>query len=121
MTAKEEGLWDPIPSLPGNVPVSREDIRHMQNRMERFSANAVVPGDLATVPDCAETVCRWRVVEAADFGTGTVERPLRRLQGRALPAYPQAEESTTTASSASGISAAAASDNGAPRMQYTFV
>ena len=121
MTAKEEGLWDPIPAMSGNVPVTKEDIRHMQARMEQFSATAVVPGDLATVPDCAESFCRWLVVEAANFATGTVERPLRRLQGRALPAYPPAGTSTTAAGSASASGSVAADGSGAPRMQYTFV
>ena len=89
MTAKEEGLWDPLPPMPGLVPVSREDIRHMQNRVHQFNALAPLPvQSLVSVPQCAESFCRWLVVEAADAAAGEAPRPLPRLAGRALPALP---------------------------------
>ena len=73
MTAKAEGLWDPIAALPGLMPVSAEDVRHMQNRMHQFFASAPVPsGTLASVPDCRESWCRWVVVDSALAAVGQV-------------------------------------------------
>ena len=94
MTAKEEGLWDPVPSLPGVVPVSKEDIRHMQSRVHQFVVTAPVPretlgGDFAEVPECRESFCRWLVLESTAYAYQAVERPLRHLSGRALPPMPQ--------------------------------
>ena len=89
MTAKEEGLWDPVPPLPGSVAVTKEDIRHMQNRVQQF--NALAPLDeksMVTVPSCAESFCRWLVAEATTFAAGAVERPLQVLRGRAVPQLP---------------------------------
>ena len=93
LTAKEEGLWDPLPCLPGLVPVTREDIRHMQSRVHQFNALVPVPGsNIVKVPDCAESFCRWLLVDAAAFATGRVERPVQKLQGRALPPLPEEHE-----------------------------
>ena len=92
MTAKEEGLWDALPSLPGLTPVTREDIRHMQSRVEQFHATVPVPpGSLAAIPDCKETWCRWLVADAATFATRSVERPVRVLAGRPPPRLPDGE------------------------------
>lgn len=89
MTAKDEGLWDPIPPLPGCTPVTREDIRHMQQRVHQFTARAAVPdSSLVMVPKCRESFCRWLVVESAQFANRVVERPLQQLVGRALPVLP---------------------------------
>ncbi len=89
MTAKEEGLWDPIPALPGLMPVGREDIKHMQQRVHQFNALVPVPEDeMVTVPDCRETFCRWLVCDSTTFAVGRVPRPLRQLQGRAVPDLP---------------------------------
>jgi len=91
MTAKDEGLWDPIPPLPGLVPVCKEDIRHMQNRVFQFHAAAPLPQErLAGVPACRETFCRWLLAEAAAAAMGPVQRPVRRLAGRAPPPMPAA-------------------------------
>ena len=98
MTAKEEGLWDPIPPLPGSglSPISKEDIRHMQSRVTQFHARAPVPTDaMVDVPDCCESFARWLLVDAANFATATVERPVRRLRGRALPPLPAAPNEAT--------------------------
>ena len=96
MTAKEEGLWDPVPCMPGTglAPVSHEDIRHMKSRVRRFPARAPVPdgpggGEFATVPECGESFCRWLVFDAGSFASAVVERPLRQLPGRALPPLPE--------------------------------
>lgn len=89
MTAKEEGLWDTIPALPGLTPVGKEDIRHMQSRVQQFLATGTIIGEsLASVPDCQETWCRWVVADSADAAVGSVERPLRVLTGRAPPSLP---------------------------------
>ena len=89
MTAKEEGLWDPVPNLPGLMPVTKEDIRHMQNRCHQFNALVPVPeDDMVTVPTCKESFCRWLVCESSQFAARVVPRPMRRLQGRALPPLP---------------------------------
>ena len=92
MTAKLEGLWDPIAQLPGLVPVTKEDIKHMQNRVFQFNAlEKVAEGAEVTVPPCAESFCRWLVAESNSFAFRVVERPLRRLAGRALPPLPGQE------------------------------
>ena len=86
MTANEEGLWDPVPPLPGLVQVTKEDIRHMQTRVFQFRASVPVPEVvLAPVPECAESFCRWLVVESASYASAHVHRPLQQLVGRALP------------------------------------
>ena len=89
MTAKDEGLWDPVPPLPGLIPVTREDIRHMQGRVRQFLAMAPVPPEgLADVPYCKESFCRWLLSESAQSATSSIERPLRQLTGRMVPALP---------------------------------
>ena len=56
MTAKADDLWDPIPPLPGLLPVTMEDIRHMQNRIHQFSALVpVLEAGMSAVPSCALT------------------------------------------------------------------
>lgn len=104
MTAKLDGLWDPIANLPGLVPVTREDIAHMKNRVLQF--NAMVPvteGAMVTVPACAESFCRWLVYESSNFASSVVERPMRRLAGRALPPLPGDEHDEEDEESDSSI------------------
>ena len=55
MTANAEGLWDPIGT------VTREEIKHMQARVEIFPATHVVgtnPDDFEASPACPESWCR---------------------------------------------------------------
>ena len=93
MTAKAEGLWDPMLALPESVPVGREDIRHTQSRVVEFHADAALPEDaLALVPECKESFCQWLVVESLQFAARDEPRPLRRLEGRAVLALPEASE-----------------------------
>ena len=100
MTAKGDGLWDPLPPLPGWMPVTREDIQHMQARAHQFNAMVPVPGNtLACVPKCRESFCRWLLAEATQFASRVVERPLRQLPGRALPLLPVADEGAGSAAS----------------------
>ena len=90
MTAKEEGLWDLITPLPGLVPVTEEDIKHMQSRVHQFNAAAALQtGALLTVPACKGTFCRWLVIDAALFAVGAVQRPICCLQGWAPPELPE--------------------------------
>ena len=73
----------------------------MQTRVRQFVSNAPVPEDgLAEVPQCAESFCRWVLVDAGDFATCDVERPLRRLKGQALPPLPQSDTISVSASAA---------------------
>ena len=66
MTGKLEGLWDPIPALPGMVPVTKEDIGHMTKRVYQFDALVpVAEGQLVSVPPCKESFCRWLVARLA--------------------------------------------------------
>ena len=65
--------------IPGLLFVSREDIRHMQSRVVELKAMADLPEEvLVTVPKCPESFCRWLAVEASQFVSREVPRPLRR-------------------------------------------
>ena len=88
MTAKEEELWVPVPAILGLMPVTSEDIRHMKTRVRQFYAKVAVTGDMADVPQCGPSFCRWVLSDAALFANGDPERPLRKLKGKALPALP---------------------------------
>ena len=59
MTGPKEGLWDPVPKAgPGTFAVTKENIRHMQNRVELFEATGTIPQKmLRSVPNCKETFC----------------------------------------------------------------
>ena len=85
MTAKAEGLWDQLPLVPGLMPVTGEDIKHMKTRVREFHAAASVTGEFADVPQCGASFCRWLLVDAASFANGSPEKPLRKLAGKALP------------------------------------
>ena len=90
LTAKEEGLWDLMMPMPGMTPVSREDIRHMQSRVEQFRAGFAIPeGQMVHVPNCGPSFCRWLIAESAsfDFERGIAPVP-RALRGRQLPPLP---------------------------------
>ena len=108
MTAKEEGLWDPIGS------VTREEIRHMQARVEIFKATHVVgtnPEDFDHSPQCASSWCRWIVVDSVAFAArqaprnfpGGASRPSRRPT--ALPALGATQPTNNSAGSSGRVSA----------------
>lgn len=92
MTAKEEGLWDPC----GNV--SREEIRHMQARVEIFRATHVVgetSDDFHVSPACAESWCRWLVVDSIAYAARHPPRSLpsgEPRRAKPLPALVSAEQ-----------------------------
>ena len=60
LTAKTEELWD----ARGNV--TAEDIRHMQNRCDIYTATAPIIR-LETVPECEVCMARWIRDKAAEF------------------------------------------------------
>jgi hypothetical protein len=105
MTAKEQGLWDPL----GNV--TREEIRHMQARVELFRATHVVgenPDEFATSPACAESWCRWVVVDSVAYAARQGPRNLpggAPRRAKALPALPTTQPSNMNASSGGGLTA----------------
>ena len=89
MTAKADGLWDPVPPLPGLMPVTSEDISHMKSRVTQFEVLVPVPGGrLAKVPECKKIFCRWLVADATELANGNPEHGLElpRLKSRAVPA-----------------------------------
>ena len=106
MTAKEDGLWDPYGI------VTREEIRHMQARVEIFPATHVVgenPDEFEKSPACASSWCRWLVVDSVAYAA---RQPPCNFSGRgrrtpkALPSLPSTQ--VTGASSSVGLTLAAA-------------
>ena len=89
MTAQEEGLWDPAPAFLGLMPVTHEDIRHMKTRVREFRAKIALVGEMAEMPQCGASFCRWLLSDAALFANGDPGRPLRTLKGKRLPALPE--------------------------------
>ena len=86
MTAKEEGLWDPIGI------VTREEIRHMKSRVLQFTASHIIDEcDFVTPPMCKESWARWVVTDSALFATRPGPRPPPQLRRRALPTLPLGE------------------------------
>jgi len=91
MTAKQEGLWDPCGS------VSREEIRHMQARVEIYQATHIVgedPDDFIVSMACAESWCRWVVADSIAYANRLGLRnpmPLRK-PGRSAQVPTQHEE-----------------------------
>ncbi len=88
MTAKLEGLWDPMGA------VAREDIRHMQSRVLQFEAQAALePGAFVPVPRCGASFARWLVADSAAYASRPAAAPAPSLPRRPLPLLPDAEES----------------------------
>ena len=107
MTAKEDGLWD----LKGDV--TGEDVRHMKARVEIFRATLVVgadPDDFHTSPQCAESWCRWVVVDSMAYSARQAPRSLptrQPLRGKPLPALGSAPPPTNPSISSAGSVTAA--------------
>ena len=109
MTAKEDGLWT------SRGDVTGEEIRHMQARVEIFRATHVVgedPDDFDCSPACAESWCRWIVVDSVAYANRQAPRsfPGRapRRQPRmpaALPPLMSTQPSKTKKVSAGGVTA----------------
>ena len=66
VTSKLKGLWT------ARAGVSAEDIAHLQNRFEQFTANGtpLTKAQLRTVAPCREHWCQWLVAAAAAAATG---------------------------------------------------
>jgi hypothetical protein len=66
MTAKADGLWDVMRG------VDREDIRHMQSRVEQFEVGHTIQRkNFVHVPTCAESFCWWVLHDGAKFAART--------------------------------------------------
>ena len=62
MTAKADGLWDVMRG------VDREDIRHVQSRVEQFNVwHQIVRKKFRTIPKCKESFCWWLLQDGASF------------------------------------------------------
>ena len=99
MTAKEEGLWDTAGM------VTKEEIRHMKARVEVFHATHKVgdnPDEFDTSPNCAESWCRWVLVDSIAYAAregpraikGTIRRkplPLPSLGSESVASAPSGE------------------------------
>ena len=66
VTSKLKGLWTP------RGDVSAEDIAHLQNRFEQFTANGrpLTKEELRSVPPCRVNWCKWIVATATAFANG---------------------------------------------------
>ena len=71
VTSKLKGLWTP------RGGVSAEDITHLQNRFEQFTANGrpLTKQELRTVPPCRVNWCKWLVATATAFANGAPAAP----------------------------------------------
>ena len=91
ITAKDEGLWQPM----GNV--TPENIRHMQSRVEQFTAKAQLPiQSLHDVPLCKQSWASWVVTRSVAFASRAVPSTLQD------PAAGRATSSSASHSSAAG-------------------
>ena len=76
ITSKMEGLWD----VRGCV--TQEDVRHMQSRVEQFSALEQVPaGEMKDVPKCKNSFAAWLLTAAAQFANGSAPAAAIALRG----------------------------------------
>ena len=98
MTAKAEGLWDPCGC------VTREEIRHMQARVDVYRATHVIlcdPADFIASPACGTSWCRWLVVDSVAFAAR--QQPCNfsgrtALAPKSLPALPSSGSNVASAS-----------------------
>ena len=85
ITAKAEGLWEPQGS------VSAEDVRHMQSRVEQFTAAAQLErAVLKDVPVCKQSWARWVVTRSAAFASRIAPQILPIVEEAALEMAPWA-------------------------------
>jgi hypothetical protein len=83
MTAKEEGLWDPMGI------VTREEIRHMQSRVEVFRAGYIIPeADFVSLPLCGESWARWLVHDSMLYAAAPRPQPPLVARRRLVPLLP---------------------------------
>jgi hypothetical protein len=93
MTAKAEGLWEP------NGRVTSEEVKHMKARVEVFHATHVVgenPDDFETSPACAESWCRWVLVDSVAYAARERPRTISAVGRRAPLALPPMPKEAST-------------------------
>jgi hypothetical protein len=66
ITTKSKGLWDSMGK------VTKEDIRHMQSRVEQFRATVPIEEPLVEVVNCKEQFCKWLLVDAEAWANRSV-------------------------------------------------
>jgi len=77
ITSKLTGLWEP------RGPVTPEDISHLQNRVEQFTATVRLQRqDLRTVTPCKHSFSKWLVEASAAYAQGDVPPA---MHGAVLP------------------------------------
>jgi len=83
MTGPNEGLWDPkAKNGPGTFAVTRENIRHMQGRVEQFEAtHEMLRINFKDVPNCKETFCAVVVADSTAFAYRAVPVAVPRAAG----------------------------------------
>ena len=70
MTAELDGLWDRLGG------VDREDIRHMQSRVQQFVArHQLCQRQFLDVPKCKESFAYWLLRDAAAFAARRHRQP----------------------------------------------
>ena len=80
ITAKAQGLWKPTDH------VSAEDIRHLQARVEVFTATAQIQGQLSDTTLCKESWCQWLLRSAEAYACRVVpSAPPDRLRSAEGP------------------------------------
>ena len=68
-------MWDLVPAVQGQVPMTREDIRHMQKRVFQFTALHQMDDTLLVdVPKCKESFCKMVLEDSTAFAGRTVAR-----------------------------------------------
>jgi hypothetical protein len=71
ITSKAKGLWEP------RGPVTAEDIVHLQNRVEQFTAVVQVSKtELKTIVPCKVSFCKWLASASRAFAERVVPQPL---------------------------------------------
>ena len=78
LTAPLADLWKEDP------PVTAEDIRHMQSRVDLYQALVPIQGPLRDTPHCPESWCAWVVEESTQFAA--------RSAPHAMPVRPSSPE-----------------------------
>lgn len=86
ITSKLQGLWEP------RGPVSAEDVKHLQNRVEQFTAVAHLPRqELRTIVPCRSSFCKWLAQASAAFA------------GRVVPQTPAASSAASDRGAVAGF------------------
>lgn len=96
LTAKSQDLWTP------SGVVSKEDIYHMQNRVEMFHCSAKVH-KIVDVTPCAECMCQWILKACHDFDAKSVLLPLASVSATFSVQAPQSRHQVLPADELPGM------------------